>query len=34
MAEREHPIERLIEELKRIPTIGAKTAQRLSLIHI
>ncbi|MCD6194228.1 MAG: recombination protein RecR [Candidatus Aminicenantes bacterium] len=30
MAEREHPIERLIEELKRIPTIGAKTAQRIA----
>jgi recombination protein RecR len=30
MDEREHPIERLIEELKRIPTIGAKTAQRIA----
>ncbi|HDJ24445.1 MAG TPA: recombination protein RecR [Candidatus Aminicenantes bacterium] len=30
MGEQEHPIERLIEELKRIPTIGAKTAQRIA----
>ena len=30
MGDREHPIERLIEELKRIPTIGAKTAQRIA----
>lgn len=30
MGEQVHPIERLIEELKKIPTIGAKTAQRIA----
>ncbi|MFW6159591.1 MAG: recombination mediator RecR [Acidobacteriota bacterium] len=30
MATQEHPINRLIEELKKIPSIGAKSAQRIA----
>jgi recombination protein RecR len=33
MLDQEHPLTRLIEELKRIPSIGAKTAQRIAF-HI
>lgn len=34
MIEQEHPLHRLIEELKRIPSIGAKTAQRIAFYLI
>ncbi|MFP4083142.1 MAG: recombination mediator RecR [Candidatus Aminicenantes bacterium] len=34
MNERRHPLDRLIEELKRIPGIGAKTAQRIAFYII
>jgi recombination protein RecR len=33
MLDQEHPVYRLIEELKKIPSIGAKTAQRIAF-HI
>ena len=34
MFEQDHPLNRLIEELKRIPSIGAKTAQRIAFYLI
>lgn len=34
MFAQEHPLNRLIEELKRIPSIGAKTAQRMAFYLI
>ena len=34
MAEEKHPLDRLIEELKKIPSIGAKTAQRIAFYII
>lgn len=34
MFEQDHPLNRLIEELKRIPGIGAKTAQRIAFYLI
>ena len=34
MSEREHPLNRLIEELKKLPSIGAKTAQRIAFYLI
>jgi recombination protein RecR len=34
MLNQEHPLSRLIEELKRIPSIGAKTAQRIAFYLI
>ena len=34
MLEQEHPLSRLIEELKKIPSIGAKTAQRIAFYII
>jgi recombination protein RecR len=34
MLEKEHPLNRLIEELKKIPGIGAKTAQRIAFYII
>jgi len=34
MVEQKHPLDRLIEELKKIPSIGAKTAQRIAFYII
>ncbi len=34
MFEQDHPLNRLIEELKKIPSIGAKTAQRIAFYLI
>jgi recombination protein RecR len=34
MLDQEHPLTRLIEELKKIPSIGAKTAQRIAFYII
>lgn len=34
MLEQKHPLDRLIEELKKIPSIGAKTAQRIAFYLI
>lgn len=34
MLDQEHPLSRLIEELKKIPSIGAKTAQRIAFYII
>jgi len=34
MIDQEHPLSRLIEELKKIPSIGAKTAQRIAFYLI
>jgi recombination protein RecR len=34
MLDQDHPLTRLIEELKRIPSIGAKTAQRIAFYII
>ena len=34
MIDQEHPLSRLIEELKKIPSIGAKTAQRIAFYII
>lgn len=34
MLEQKHPLDRLIEELKKIPSIGAKTAQRIAFFII
>ena len=34
MHDQEHPLSRLIEELKKIPSIGAKTAQRIAFYII
>lgn len=34
MLDQEHPLSRLIEELKKIPSIGAKTAQRMAFYII
>ncbi len=34
MSSQEHPLTRLIEELKKIPSIGAKTAQRIAFYII
>jgi recombination protein RecR len=34
MSEKEHPLTRLIEELKKIPSIGGKTAQRIAFYII
>ena len=34
MLDQEHPLSRLIEELKRIPSIGAKSAQRIAFYLI
>ena len=34
MLDQEHPLSRLIEELKKIPSIGAKTAQRIAFYLI
>ena len=34
MFEQDHPLNRLIEELRRIPSIGAKTAQRIAFYLI
>ena len=34
MLDLEHPLSRLIEELKKIPSIGAKTAQRIAFYLI
>lgn len=34
MNDQEHPLSRLIEELKKIPSIGAKTAQRIAFYLI
>lgn len=34
MLDQEHPLSRLIEELKKIPTIGTKTAQRIAFYII
>lgn len=34
MSNQEHPLNRLIEELKKIPSIGAKTAQRIAFYII